>query len=285
MNTEIDNISKLFISQMTDITNKAIYQFIDNIVSKYDNISKSELISLWKNDENIPSEKPTQIKFNLNPVSNPVSAISKSSTCQYMIRKGDKKGSLCPEKPTRGGSYCSRHKKYEGQTILTTQPTSEKPVPQIETPIKKLELELNPIVKKYWNDETGFVVNSVSEPNIYGKVVDNSIVLLNTDDCELCKKYNWDYTEPVHTVMFKEFQKGLSYYIEKHDFIQVDYDTKKLLDNILTLTRSNNITNWKKLFTPKYGNMLCNTLLENNIIIRQEPDDTKLEQAMLEMEI
>ena len=120
-----------------------IFKIVETYIEKYNNLideefglSRSELKPLWKQvvgeqlgeTEEFSSPPPPP-----PPPPPPVSSLPKTPPpsrdqskkkkeyvgCPYVFTKGAKEGQMCGCKPKGNNTYCSRHKKYEGQTPKT----------------------------------------------------------------------------------------------------------------------------------------------------------------------
>ena len=107
MNTKLNQ-------ELLDIVDKHIDNFIDKISDQYD-IEKEELEELWTSSKTSSIKKP--VKITQEVVSKPTPKVvteNNGTTCPYVYAKGSNAGEVCGCKIRSGGTYCSKHKKYEG---------------------------------------------------------------------------------------------------------------------------------------------------------------------------
>ena len=177
---------------------EAIIDFINRIVSKHPELSKDELYNLWKNTSTLV------IKTNGNNLSKVINTdkpdkpdkpdkadkpISKTSGCPYKFSKGDKMGQMCGTRAKDGNTYCSIHKKYEGQ-----EQKEKKILPEIKSKSNsKPVINLNKKLGKFWHSESKLVFNE--EKVVYGIYENDKIQKLSNNDIETCKKYGFKFIE------------------------------------------------------------------------------------------
>jgi hypothetical protein len=195
---------KLMINSITSIIEKTIDDYINKIVSKYD-LDKDELLKIW-NELDTPKEvlpKEVVPKEVVPKEVVPKEVVPKNNACAYVFTKGANAGEQCTCKPKDGAMYCSKHKKYES----TEQKSAKKPVlpvpkksvvpvtKKVTPPIKKINLVLlrNKKLDKFYHQETGLVFKSEQEKIVIGRIDDDSIVKLNEEDIDNCKKFGFKY--------------------------------------------------------------------------------------------
>ena len=206
-----------------DIISQSIQDFVQRIADTYE-LDAEDIMSLW--DDNVPSsaKKPTKsesksesksksiskVVEKASPAKSTTSEVSKSSSikstdtglvCPYVFARGENKGEMCGCKPKNGNKYCSKHKKYEGET-----PKEKKVLPSgkksIVSPSKKSSpkekspetiLRKHQILNMYWHRETDMVFKSPTEKIVIGKCVNDKLVSLKEEDIEVCKSRRWKY--------------------------------------------------------------------------------------------
>jgi hypothetical protein len=168
---------------------------------------------LWDDNVSAPAKKPKSVPKvveKASPAKSTTSEVSKSSSikstdtglvCPYVFARGENKGEVCGCKPKNGNKYCSKHKKYEGETpkekkVLPSGKKSivspsKKPSPKEKSPetILRKHKELD----KYWHRETCMVFKSGTERIVIGKCVNEKLVSLTEEDIEVCKSRRWQY--------------------------------------------------------------------------------------------
>ena len=204
-----------------DIVSQSIQDFVQRIADTYE-LDAEDIMSLW--DDNVSSsaktspKKPTKtspksvpkVVEKPSPAKSTTSEVSKSSSikstdtglvCPYVFARGENKGEVCGCKPKNGNKYCSKHKKYEGET-----PKEKKVLPSgkksIVSPSKKVSpkekspetiLRKHKVLNMYWHRETDMVFKSGTERIVVGKCVNDKLVSLTEEDIELCKSRRWQY--------------------------------------------------------------------------------------------
>ena len=189
--------------ELLDIVDKHIDNFIDKISDQYD-IEKEELEELWANNKVSSIQKP--IKTTQEVVTKPTPKVvteNNGTTCPYVYAKGSNAGEICGCKIRSGGTYCSKHKKYEGTEPKSSSkkilPVAKKsialPVKKQVTPPKQISviLKKHKAIDKLWHPETSLVFKSPQERVVIGKVVENKLVLLTEKDVDLCKANNFRF--------------------------------------------------------------------------------------------
>lgn len=181
------------VKDLEKIISQNIERFIDTIVDAHADLNKGELLALWNGTEY--DGEQTEVK---TVAKKSVSELSRTSSaggpgCPYMYSKGVKSGSVCGVKAKNGGTYCSGHKKYEGTT-----PKEKKILPAPKT---KKDIEIpdssQKILRKHrvtghlWNSNSGMAFKSAEEKVVIGRIVDNKLVPLTSEDIETCKKYGF----------------------------------------------------------------------------------------------
>lgn len=171
---------------------EVISSYVRKIVERYENTDEETLLALWEGTENPSSRKSSTQKpsSSRKSISGPKSSSEtkpSSEGCPYVPTKGQKANQPCGVKPKNGSTYCSSHKKYEGQT-----PKEKKilPVP------KKGE---NLICKKDKNSGkflligTDLVLKSAMEKRIVGRLVNGKVEALRDDDIQKCVELSVPY--------------------------------------------------------------------------------------------
>ena len=187
--------------------NNEIERYINCISQKY-KISKSELLSIW-NDNEVKSpvkevKSPVkEVKSPVEEVQNPVEEelICKKvekETCPYLFKRGKNKGMSCGCKCAKNSKYCSKHKKYEKK-----EPKKVKNIVPVEIK-KQTVIRMNKKINKFWHPETRMVFKSKEEKLVIGKCTnDNKIVPLTKDDINICKCRSFAYVEIVEEKIIK----------------------------------------------------------------------------------
>jgi len=207
-----------------DIVSQSIQDFVQRIADTY-KLDAEDIMSLWDDNVSAPAKKPKSVPKSVSksvpksipkvvekasPAKSTTSEVSKSSSikstdtglvCPYVFARGENKGEVCGCKPKNGNKYCSKHKKYEGET-----PKEKKVLPNgkksIVSPSKKVSpkekspetiLRKHKVLNKYWNRETDMVFKSPTEKIVVGKCVNDKLVSLTEEDIEVCKSRRWKY--------------------------------------------------------------------------------------------
>lgn len=190
---------------------QAITQAIDvyagNIATKYD-LDKQELIDMWNQlDAKKQSASPASLIKPVVPPPKPTSKIvdtEKSTGCPYLFTKGAREGELCNNKPTKGETYCCRHKKYEGTDpkVKKVLPTAKKTMseavkPSVKQPVGKkpvnIILKKHKVLDQYMDTETGFLFRSKDDRVVVGRAVDDKCVPLSEKDIDEVKSRGFKY--------------------------------------------------------------------------------------------
>lgn len=197
-----------------DIISQSIQDFVQRIADTYE-LDPEDIMSLWDDHVSEPVKKsvpksvpkvvkkPSPAKSTTSEVSNSSSIKSKDTGlgCPYVFARGENKGQVCGCKPQNGNKYCSKHKKYEGETpkekkVLPNAKKSivspsKKPSPKEKTP--ETILRKHKTLDKYWNRETDMVFKSGTERIVIGKCLNDKLVALTEKDIEVCKSRRWQY--------------------------------------------------------------------------------------------
>lgn len=189
--------------------NQAIEVYTENIATKY-NLDKQELIDMWNqiDTKKQSASSSSLIKLiTLPPPSKPSPQTvdnEKTIGCPYLFTKGAREGELCNSKPTKGETYCCRHKKYEGTDpkVKKVLPTAKKTMaetvkPSVKQPIGKkpvnIVLKKHKILDKYMDTETGFLFRSKDDRVVIGRAVDDKCVPLTEKDIHEIKARGFKY--------------------------------------------------------------------------------------------
>ena len=113
--------------------------------------------------------------------------------CPYIFTKGNRNGEACGANIRNGGTYCSRHKKFEGQVIKDRKQF----VPETIKECKKIVLRKHRKIGQYWHSDSKMIFKSKEEKVVIGKIdKDGSTVNdLNEEDIEECKKWSFKFEE------------------------------------------------------------------------------------------
>ena len=195
---------------------QAIQQAIDvysgNIATKY-NINKQELIDIWNQIDAKKQSASPSILIKPAPAPAPVPAPQPSSNvsttekptgCPYLFIKGTREGEICGSKPTKGETYCCRHKKYEGTDpkVKKVLPTAKKTMadtvkPGIKQPVEKksvsIVLKKHKVLDQYMDVETGFLFRSKDDRVVIGRELDNKCIPLTEKDIDEIKSRGFKY--------------------------------------------------------------------------------------------
>lgn len=214
---------KNIISQFESCLKDMVENYSNIIAEKY-NIDSKELEDIWNelnrdikisilnNKEKISKDKDTKEK-----VTKDKDIDEKCSTsCVYVYTRGENKGEVCGSK-TKDTNFCSKHKKFENQTVkpkqkvveptikskIVASPTLSSSSSEKISPIKELENKHKLIftnhkeLNKLWNKETGLFINNKTDKIIIGKIIDNVICPLSKNDIELCKVKSLKYKQDI----------------------------------------------------------------------------------------
>lgn len=164
-------------------------------------ISESESLCT----DSVPSSPASSLSP--SPASSPSPRTSPSSEssveikrCPYRFVKGDNKGKVCGKSPSGDGTYCSRHKKYEGKAPKKKAPSTtkkslshHKKTPKKVTPRPDRYLRKHSELHVYYHPETDLVFDKVSR-RVTGKIKDGEVVTMTEKDKETCHKFGFGYT-------------------------------------------------------------------------------------------
>lgn len=178
---------------------------------------KSEKKSEKKSDSPQPSRKILH---------SPISEKKKVTGCPYVYTKGAKEGLRCGCKPKGGNTYCSRHKKYEGQV-----PNTKKVLPPARRSIVSNKRK-NPTKKhpeivlhkgpngKHYHRPTGLVFGSDKVAiGTWLRAGDNpkgvdEIVTLTDKDIEVAKKHMFAFRREEETEQVIEATRKVTRLLE-----------------------------------------------------------------------
>ena len=200
--------------------NTDIGTFVNLVAQKYD-LDSDELLLMWTNRQDplqcqpaLPKTLPKTLPKappKAPPKTLPVvddDSISVDSTregcCPYTFTKGANSGQECGSKPQGGNTYCSKHKKYEGQEPVKQKvlPKSKKSiVPAVKPtqPTKQntvLVLKINRNIDRLWHVETAMVFESATKRTVIGKCVGDKIIPLTPEDIDICKAHGFQFEAP-----------------------------------------------------------------------------------------
>jgi hypothetical protein len=190
--------------------NQTIEQYVEKIVEKY-KINKNDLLLLWNSDLDKKVQKQTEGD------SNEIREDSNQG-CIYKSSKGKNAGKQCGIKSKNGGKYCSVHKKYENKlesekkvlpvskrnTSSSTSPESKHNVSssKSKSPLPKQVqriLRKHKTLDKLYHQDTMLVFKSTAERVVIGKIINNNIVDLTSDDIDTCKKWGFQYEQSIES--------------------------------------------------------------------------------------
>lgn len=191
-------MSTLF-KQLEILIQDTIQDYTQKIAETHD-IDQEELLQLWKDVSGSVVKKKTVTK---KPPSD-TEEVGNDEGCPYKITKGAREGEICGAKPKNGGTYCSRHVKYEGigqkpkkttTTVGTKVIAGRKIVSPKKTQPKSLPFSKTKIdgQERFWNKDTGFVLKSKTEQVVVCKIVDGNIVPLDDNDIPICESHSIPY--------------------------------------------------------------------------------------------
>ena len=183
------------------IINNFVENFIDKVVEKYPSTNRDNLTKLWTQIANSPTTKaPSRVQD--DEEENETKSKSDGGGCPYKFSKGEKSGSICGSKSKNGSTYCSVHKKHEGQEPKSIKKVLPEPK---RSSSKSSNTDSKPNTKPVFykhkpldilvNKETGFVIKSNTELVVIGKLVDQTVKNLNLDDVETCIKWRLHYDQ------------------------------------------------------------------------------------------
>ena len=185
------------------IINNFVENFIDKVVEKYPSTNRDNLTKLWTqiaNSSTVTTKAPSRGQD--DDEENETKSKSDGGGCPYKFSKGEKSGSICGSKSKNGSTYCSVHKKHEGQEPKTIKKVLPEPK---RSSSKSSNTDSKPNTKPVFykhkpldilvNKETGFVIKSNTELVVIGKLVDQTVKNLNLDDVDTCIKWRLHYDE------------------------------------------------------------------------------------------
>jgi hypothetical protein len=222
-----------------DIVSQSIQDFVQRIADTYE-LDAEDIMSLWDDNVSSSAKKPKSVPKAVekpSPAKSTTSEVSKSSSikstdtglvCPYVFARGENKGEVCGCKPKNGNKYCSKHKKYEGET-----PKEKKVLPSgkksIVSPSKKVSpkekspetiLRKHKILNMYWHRETDMVFKSGTDRIVIGKCVNDKLVSLTEEDIEVCKSRRWQYEVVVEDKKSTDIDYGSSDSDKEEDIIE-----------------------------------------------------------------
>lgn len=204
----------------------AIEKYTVLISNKYE-IDTEELIELWNNDfsdikikKSVTKSKTSSSKKNKkkdtdvsdedeNDENGENVEVKKPLKCPYVFSKGKNAGETCGSKSKEGGTYCSKHSKFEeiGQVekkktpkvkesskSMSSKVTSSKKNSPEKKPTERI-IKLNMDIDKFWNAETQLVFKSKDDRIVIASYRDGVLKELTDDDIILCEKYGFKYNK------------------------------------------------------------------------------------------
>jgi hypothetical protein len=211
--------------KVIELIENSVKEYIQKVSKKY-KIDEADLFKIWNNvkveegkvvekvveDKKIVQKKVVVEEKDVEEDStsetgseNVISELSKASGegCPYVFSKGTQSGNICGCKPKNGAVYCSKHKKFEGETKAKSPkkllPNAKKSVvptqPKKIVPVKptSVVLHMNKKLDKLWHSQSGMVFKSMQDRVVIGKNVDGKIKDLTEEDIEICKSLNFRY--------------------------------------------------------------------------------------------
>lgn len=151
---------------------KIIKTYINNYINEISyvcNIDKVILNQIWK-DINKPRKKE------INKIKE-----YDDNQCVYIFTRGHKAGERCQKKSRKNKKCCSQHKKFEDNNILLNKNP------------KQIIIKKNNKIDKYCHNQTGMVFKSKDNKIVIGKLVENNIQKLNSEDILICKTWGFNF--------------------------------------------------------------------------------------------
>ena len=211
------------LSDIDIIINGAISSYNSKISEKY-NLNISELESIWnevigsgtqpKVPAPTPAPKPqATVKVVVPKVNPPPKPSSDAGGCPYSFTRGPNAGTICGTKVKGEGSYCSKHKQYEGkeqkqkkvlpQPKKSTHDNSSEDEEKVREEIKKKVFEgfsdeqvERMFIRKpdlgdglSYHKQTNLVCDN--DKFIVGKKDGSRVIPLTEDDIKLAKSWNF----------------------------------------------------------------------------------------------
>ncbi len=204
----LDEIMNNLSLELNNIITSAIKKYNQRIAEKY-NLNVTELNSLWETDEKVQVKVTTEVVTVTKKSEVESEPSSSKVNCPYVFTKGVKAGQTCGCRAKGDRTYCSRHKKYEGQTpkVKKVLPPTRKSIVsgnKKKTPKRKKRLDI--ILHKgpsnyLYHRITGLIFNkdkvavgtwlrAIDNPN--GK---DEVHPLTAKDIEIAKKNMFPYKE------------------------------------------------------------------------------------------
>ncbi len=203
--------------------NTDIDTFVKLVAQKYD-LDSDELLLMWTNRQDplqcqptlpkaLPKALPKTLPKTLPKALPKTTVVDDDSIsvdsiregcCPYTFTKGANSGQECGSKPQGGNTYCSKHKKYEGQEPVKQKvlPKSKKsivPAGKPTQPTKQttvLVLKINKNLDRLWHVETAMVFESATKRTVIGKCVGDKIIPLTPEDIDICKAHGFQFEAP-----------------------------------------------------------------------------------------
>lgn len=260
-----------------DIVSQSIQDFVQRIADTYE-LDAEDIMSLWDDNVSSSAKKPKSVPKAVekpSPAKSTTSEVSKSSSikstdtglvCPYVFARGENKGEVCGCKPKNGNKYCSKHKKYEGET-----PKEKKVLPSgkksIVSPSKKVSpkekspetiLRKHKILNMYWHRETDMVFKSGTDRIVIGKCVNDKLVSLTEEDIEVCKSRRWQYEVVVEDKKSTDIDYGSSDSDKEEDIIE-----KEMTKAVRKVTAISKSVNDEAIKTKKSLKSVINTQTED----------------------
>lgn len=198
MNQLIENILNEALTKSLKII---LNNFVETVSDKYD-IENSELEEMMEDEIKKFETREKGKKPGKKQIKKDVKKPVKTEKCIWELLRGDRKGEHCG-KPFASDSteYCTSHKKLKektaseskGKKVKSPKPISKKTESKDD---KQIKITSHSVLKKYWNEKTGFYFEKIEGKFVVcGKIISSVIKPLNTEDYELCEKYNLSYSK------------------------------------------------------------------------------------------
>ena len=175
-----------------------VREYIKKVASKL-HISEEDLLREWEECSKFEIKKvdtkseTKKVEVKSETKSEVKKVVTKIGGCPYVFSKGEKSGKACGSKSKDGSLYCSLHKKHEDKEPKQAKLPEPKSKVAAISSTKHLFVK-NSVLGKPVHKDTGLVIRSSEDRTVIGKCVNNSLIKLELDDVETCKKLGYNYS-------------------------------------------------------------------------------------------
>lgn len=182
-------ISSMDLSKLWNENNKELKTFLSNL-------KKNEMtvkIGKTEKEEKVEQKQPKKIE----KIEKPVGLVT---TCPYVFSKGQKQGQTCGVKSKNGEEFCSIHRKKDGSKSKRNSTVSTSNSITSRTSNDTAVSGSSIILKKYGDNLIHVPTNLIFDKatkSVIGKMVNDKILVLTTEDTEICNKWRFKIFDEV----------------------------------------------------------------------------------------